>query len=338
MKASIRTFILRALAVVVVAFAGLYLWKQWQSASREQLRVSLDVPWLLLASAIVLATYALLIETWRRVLAAYGSPISFIDASHVWFVSNLGKYVPGKIWQITAMTAMMTRLGARVVDAGSAAAVITVVNVLAGFAIVLAAGSGLLRTLGPNYERATILATIILVVALLAAPWTVRLSSRLASRALGRQLTLVVPAKATWISLAGCLASWAAYGLAFQFFVRALIGHANGPWSAYLAAYTLSYLVGYLTLFSPGGLGAREVVLASALQALHLTTGPEAAVITVASRLWLTVLEIVPGLLYLPRRLGPVGMKSDAAQESPPTLTRGIHTDTADRADSRRHT
>ncbi len=304
--------------MVVVAFAAVYLWRQWQSASREQLRVSLKLPWLLLASLLVLATYALLIETWRRVLAAYGRRVSFVDASHVWFVSNLGKYVPGKIWQVTAMTAMMGRLGARVIDAGSAAAVITVVNVLAGFAIVLAAGSGLLRSLGPGYERATILATIVLVIALLAAPWTVRLVSRAASRALRRQLTLLVPAQATWIGLAGCLVSWAAYGLAFQLFVRAVIGHADGPWAAYLAAYTLSYLVGYLTLFAPGGLGARELVLASALQTLHLATAPEAVLITVASRLWLTVLEIVPGVLYLPRRLSPAEDGSRNVRETPP--------------------
>jgi hypothetical protein len=80
-NAGIRKFVLRALAIVVVAFAGLYLWRQWQSASREQLRVSLDVPRLLFASVIVLATYALLIETWRRVLAVYGSPVSFVDAA-----------------------------------------------------------------------------------------------------------------------------------------------------------------------------------------------------------------------------------------------------------------
>ena len=64
--------------------------------------------------------------------------------------------------------------------------------------------------------------------------------------------------------------------------------------------------------------GAREVVLASALQALHLATGPEAAVITIASRLWLTVLEIVPGLLYLPRRLSPAAVESRSARETPP--------------------
>lgn len=314
-----RTIILRVLAVVLVAFAALYLWRQWQSASREQLHVAINIPCLLIASVIVLATYALLIETWRRVLATYKSRISFVDAAHVWFVSNLGKYVPGKIWQVTAMTAMTTSLRVRAVDAGSAAAVITVVNILAGFGIVVAAGSGLLHSLGVAYERATIVATVVLVVALIAAPWTARLVSRAASRALGRELTLVAPSRATWISLVGCSISWAAYGLAFQFFVRAIVGRSDGAWSAYLAVYTLSYLVGYLTIFAPGGIGAREFVLVSALKALNLATPAEAALIAVTSRLWLTVLEIVPGLLFLPRRLSPAADESRTAQGSPPT-------------------
>jgi hypothetical protein len=54
-----RTIVLRALAIVVVWYAGVYLWRQWQSASREHLRVTLGVPSLLLASVIVLSTYML---------------------------------------------------------------------------------------------------------------------------------------------------------------------------------------------------------------------------------------------------------------------------------------
>lgn len=273
---------------------------------------------MLLASLIVLATYGLLIETWRRVLAVYGSNVSFVQASHVWFVSNLGKYVPGKVWQVTAMTAMMTRLGTRVVDAGSAAAVITVVNVLAGFAIVLAAGTGLLRTLGSGYERATIFATVALAAALILAPWTVRIVSRVASRALRKPVHISVPAKATWIALVGCAVSWISYGVAFRLLVRSILGHASGTWSEYVAVYTLSYLVGYVTLFAPGGLGAREFVLSAALGAVGLATPAEAALITVLSRLWLTVLEIVPGLAFLPRRLSRAEAESHTVRETPP--------------------
>ena len=145
--------------------------------------------------------------------------------------------------------------------------------------------------------------TVILAAALIAAPWTVKWVSGAASRVVGKELNLVAPARAIWISIAGCTIAWAAYGVAFQLFVRGVTGRADGPWTAYLAAYTLSYLVGYLALFAPGGIGARELVLTSALHALNLATPAEAALITVGSRLWLTVVEIVPGVLFLPRRL-----------------------------------
>jgi uncharacterized membrane protein YbhN (UPF0104 family) len=314
----VRTPVLRMLAVVVVVLSGVYLWRQWQSASRAQLHVTIDVPWFTLASGVFFATYIILIEMWRRVLAVYGSRISLLDAAHVWFVSNLGRAVPGRIWQVTAATAMMTRLGARAADAGSAALVIAIVNVFAGFAIVLVTGYGLLRALGSGYAQATILATVVLVVALIAAPWTVRMFSRAASRVVGRDTALAIPARATWISLVGCSIQWVLYGIAFKFLVRSLVGHADGPWTAYIAVYTLSYLVGYLTLFAPGGIGAREFVLAASLSALHLATPPESAVITVVSRLWLTVLEMVPGLLFLPRRLSPAADESRNAREIPP--------------------
>jgi len=83
-----RTLVLRALAIVVVWYAGVYLWRQWESASRAELHVSIDVSCLLIASVIVLSTYVLLIETWRRVLAVYGKPISFIDAAISFARSN----------------------------------------------------------------------------------------------------------------------------------------------------------------------------------------------------------------------------------------------------------
>jgi glycosyltransferase 2 family protein len=315
----IRVLVLRVLAVVVVLFAALYLWRQWQSASRQQLHVAIDVPWFLLASGTFFATYVILIEMWRRVLAVYGSRISLLNAAHVWFVSNLGRAIPGRVWQVTAATAMMTQLGARATDAGSAALVIAIVNVFAGFAIVLVTGYGLLRALGSGYAQATVLATVVLVVALIAAPWTVRVLSRVASRVLGKNTALAIPARATWISLVGCSIQWALYGIAFRFLVRSLVGHADGPWSAYIAAYTLSYLVGYLALFAPGGIGAREFVLTASLSALHLATPAESAIITVVSRLWLTVLEMVPGLLFLPRRLSRAPGESHSVPESPPT-------------------
>lgn len=288
-----------ALALLLVGFAGWYLWKQWRDASASQLRISVDPLWLTLASAIVLATYLLLVETWRRVLARYGSRIAFREAMRIWFVSNLGKYVPGKLWQVTAMTVMTNQLRVPVATSAGAAAVVTIANVVAGFALLLFAGMPTLRALGGRYESAVLVSTLVLLAALLAAPFTMRVLSAGASRILRRPLMIDMPLSAVWIGLAGCGVAWVLYGSAFQLLVLALLGKASAPWLSYVAVYTLSYLVGYLVLIAPGGVGAREATLVFLLVTMRLASPAEAAVITVASRLWLTVLEIVPGVLFM---------------------------------------
>ena len=288
-----------ALTIGLVACAGWYLWKQWQDASAAQLRLSPTITWLLAATIIVLATYLLLVETWRRVLRQYGYAVAFREATRVWFVSNLGKYVPGKVWQVTTMTVLLAKLNVPMPAAAGASAVITIANVVAGFALLLLVGTPSLRAVAGQYESGVLVATLILLVALLAAPLGMRIVSALSSRLLRRPVALTMPLRAAWLSVAGCAIAWLLYGTAFQLLVLSLLGRAPAPWVSYVTAYTLSYLVGYLALFAPGGIGVRELTLSYLLTALHLATPAEATVITVVSRLWLTVLEILPGMLFL---------------------------------------
>ena len=290
------------LAIAFIVFAARSLWRQWRDASAAQLNVQLRGGWLVLSSLLVLVTYVLLVEIWRRVLARYDARVSLRVAARVWFVSNLGKYVPGKIWQLTAMASMMNRQGVSLTVAGSAALIVAVCNVVAGFVLVLALGTQSLRALGARAEIAVVTATAILLAIVLTAPLTVRWAASLFSRLTRHPLALTVPATVAWESIIGYIVTWILYGLAFELFAIAVVGHANGSWAAYVATFTLSYLVGYLWLPAPGGLGAREWAMSTVFVALKLGTPAEAAVITIASRVWLTALEIVPGLFYLARR------------------------------------
>ena len=283
--------------VVVLWFAGQRLWQQWVSTSHADLHVTLDPVRLVVASVIVFATYLLLIETWRAVLGRYGSTLPFGPAMRIWFVSNLGKYIPGKIWQIGAMTMFVGRYGIAAATAGAAAIVITVANVAAGFAFVLAAAAPSLSAWGG--PRATLVATGMLLLILGCAPLVGRGWTELAHR-LGRPaLAVRVPPTASLLALAGSALAWVLYGVAFRIFALSVLGTADGGWLAWGAAYTLSYLVGYLTLIVPGGFGVREVTLTQILTTLGLTTPAQAVVVALTSRLWLTVLEIAPGVLAL---------------------------------------
>ena len=48
-------------------------------------------------------SYVVLIETWRQIVLAWGGRSRWPAAARIWFISNLGRYIPGKVWQIGAM-------------------------------------------------------------------------------------------------------------------------------------------------------------------------------------------------------------------------------------------
>jgi uncharacterized membrane protein YbhN (UPF0104 family) len=120
-----------------------------------------------------------------------------------------------------------------------------------------------------------------------------------AGRLLGREISLPRLRPSAILVAAACTAlAWYGYGIAFQFFVIGLLGYSMGATSQYVAIFAGSYLIGFVALFAPGGLGVREVVMADGLKRAGYAIGP-AYLVVVASRLWLTVLEIAPALLFV---------------------------------------
>jgi uncharacterized membrane protein YbhN (UPF0104 family) len=111
----------------------------------------------------------------------------------------------------------------------------------------------------------------------------------------------VLPRRAVYVAIVGNAIAWVLYGWSFQLLVHGILGNTKGSLTDYIAAYSLSYVIGYLVLIVPGGIGTREIVQTAALTTMMLADTKQAAVIAVTSRLWLTVLELVPGFIFLAR-------------------------------------
>ncbi len=297
--------------VAVLAFAARLLVQQWGEVSA--LGGQLDVSWPRVGGSalIVLVSYAVLIATWRATVAAWGERIDLRTAARIWFVSNLGRYVPGKVWQIGAMGLMAQDVGVSPVAAVGSALVISLVNVLVGFAVVAVTGRALLATALPQAGLVPA-ALVLLAAGVVALPWILPHLMTLVGRLTGRPVTAArLPASAIWIAAGGCAVAWVLYGLAFRELAVALLGPSSGDAASYVAVFTLSYLLGFIALFAPGGIGVREISMAALLVSSGISGAPAAAVLVIASRLWLSVLEIVPGLLFLARpRLAPTAPTS----------------------------
>ena len=283
---------------VVIGFVGARLRRDLLDLRAHPLANSPRWDLVAYSGVLFLVAHAVLVQTWRSVLSCWSARLPFWTAARIWSVSNFGKYVPGKVWQIGAMGAMSRDVGVSPLAATGSAILGAVVNIMTGLIVVLVFGRSVLNDASGSWGALATAATIAACVALLLAPWLVPRLAPLASRLTKRPFEATLPARAVVYSLTGNVAAWLVYGAAFQLFVRGMLGSATGAYAAYLTAYTFSYVIGYLVLFAPAGAGFREGAMLSALTFAGLATSPQAALVTIASRVWLTMLEVTPGFLF----------------------------------------
>jgi uncharacterized membrane protein YbhN (UPF0104 family) len=287
-----------AVAVLVMILAGIYLARQWEGFRDQAIDWQPRPCWLVLAVTLVWVAYAILVEGWRRVVLSMRQQLSYREAVRVCMVSNLGKYLPGKVWAIAGAAWLAGRAG---VDAGVAVASALILQALAlasGLVMVAALAPQAILSLGTGARVALIVVALMALGALMAfivpglltrvRPW---LPAAL------RGLAPVAP-QAMLVGFTANLVAWGLYGLAFLALAQGLVPAPAMGWTESTAVFATSYLVGLIAALAPGGLGPREFVF---VLLLSPTLGPKLAVaLAVASRLLLTVTELGAALPFLP--------------------------------------
>lgn len=282
-------------AAAVLFFAARSLATQWNKVEARLLHVQFGWQWIGAATVVVLLSFALLIEGWRRVMAAWDSHLPFGQAARIWFLSSLGKYVPGNIWSLTAMGVMARERGISALAAAGSSIIMQAVSLVTGTAIVMITGAQLL-----GQPVLVGISVLILIGILLSAPRFLPPLTVWIGSIIGKEVAPPsVPATSIWTAAIASSLSWLLYGFAFQLFVHGLLGAAPGEISRYIAVYTAAYILGFISPIAPAGLGVREFTLAAFMTQLGLANEADAALIAIAARLWLTIIELVPSGLYV---------------------------------------
>jgi len=251
------------------------------------------------SAALVLTCYALLVHAWRTLVAAWGTPLPFWTAARVWSVGNLARFAPAPLVATTGAIGLLGKAaGVSPVAAAGSAVLGTLLNLGTGLVVLSIAGARLLPVVAPRIPPA--LLTAVGVAGLVALPLVVQPVARLAGRVLRRAIDVPrLPPRALWTAVTLNVAAWFLYGLAFRLLALAFFPGSGGGWVAYTAVFTFGYLIGWLFLPAPAGVGPREWALSLALATLGLLSPVQAAVVIVTSRLVLTLLEILPGVAFL---------------------------------------
>lgn len=273
-----------------------YVARHWEEIRHADAAIEIHWGPLAAAAGIVLFTYALLIGAWRAVLQGWGDHLSYGTAARIWCLSNLGKYIPGKIWQITGMAAMAQQAGVRPWAAAGSAIVVQLLNI--------ATGTLITAIFAPRFGQPVLIIVAGLGTALgaaaLASPAGTAWASRVLARITGRTIELrAVAPSALLVSAVITAAAWVLYGWALYFAVRGLTGRDIAVGEA-IGMFTGAYVAGLINPFMPAGVGTRENIL---LSWLTVPFGAAAAtVITVGSRLLMTATELLAALVTLPLR------------------------------------
>lgn len=255
-------------------------------------RVHLLAPGALAVStALTAAGTGATVLPYRAVLAELGSPLPLGAVVRVFFLGQLGKYLPGSVWPVLAQMELGRGQGVPRPRAGAAAAVSLVLSVVVALLVAVVAlpwgHPGALDRYGWVF--------LALPVGLLALspPVLARLLAaalRLLRRPpLERPLGLAAIGRAA----AGSALAWVLQGAGVWVLARDL--GARGATAAPLAvaSFALAWVAGFLVLVAPAGAAVREV----ALTALLLPVLPQAAGLLVAlvARLEFTVADLLWG-------------------------------------------
>jgi uncharacterized membrane protein YbhN (UPF0104 family) len=229
--------------------------------------------------------------SWRAVLAGLGARLPLSAAVRIFFVGQVGKYIPGSVWPVLAQMELSRDYGVSRPKAASASLVVLALAVPCGGLVAAATlpfvSADALRTYGWALAAVPVFA-VLLYPAVLSR--LLGVAFRVLRRpGLEHPLTLrPIATGAGWL-----LVSFAFYGVATWLLARDLDPGVGGARLFLLAAggYALAWTAGFLVLVVPAGAGVREAVLVLALSPA-LATGP-ATLLALVARLLATVADLV---------------------------------------------
>ncbi len=292
---------LRVLQVVILVLAGWGIYRALgpelaKLTTQDLLRYRPSAVLLALSILLLLAFYFLHAWLWRLIAVALaGTSLSIRPAMKVFFLSSLGRYLPGKFWQIAGYAVLAQREGFSPVAATAASLVAQLAFLTSGvvfLALLLPAllkGTAALAAIG-----LLALGVVIFVVAAtergkkLRHKLLSRLGPRIAEAGALLDRMSVHSAFQWWVFYA---LSWVLLGAAFALFVIAFVPEQAHEYRQFAGIAAASYLIGYV-LFTPAGIGTREL----SMMALLATLMPPAAalLVSIVSRLWFTLAELLP--------------------------------------------
>jgi glycosyltransferase 2 family protein len=282
----------KILAPVLVIVAGVFLARAvvggWSEVREYEWRF--DFSYLALSAVLILLYYAQQWGGWRLVMRSFGDPLTRSNSAAIWFASILGRYVPGNVAMVVGRVGLCRREG---IPARTTLASMVYENALILIGALLVTAASVPFWPPFEYENYALLLVGLAPAGLvLLHPAIFRKTSDAILRRAGREpLAATLPFGRVVALLLYYVGGWVLLGLAFASLAASVAPVEFAEVALLIGGYAFAWEIGFLSFVTPSGLGVKEGVLFLIL--VLVFPAPVAAAITVLSRLWQTLAEIL---------------------------------------------
>jgi len=284
--------------VAIFLFLGKMVWENWNQVREASFTFK---PFSLILSTLIFAfSYFIQIWAWYLITLRLGIAISWGETLEGWFTSQLGKYLPGKIWLLLGRFTYYESRG-KSKKIISVALYFETVTLLVAAGLIFLGTFPFFREMGPFYsgKQSWWLILLCLFAFIFLHPWVLQKILNWFLLKFKRDpisLSISYP-NILWILIV-CIFVWVVEGFGFYLFIDSVTPVSEKYILFLTGALAISTTLGLIAIFAPSGLGVREGALVYLLSLMMAT--PVAVVISILTRLWMTLIEIgLIGMVYL---------------------------------------
>jgi len=290
---TIQRIVSITIILIIFYFLITTLISNWQKIPFAELRFG---PFSLLLSFVFLFIYFLMLTLgWKNIIKELGEIIRFPKAFWIISTSQIAKYVPGGIWYTLGRVYLCRTERIRgeiiVLSVILETCILMLTNlVLFLISLIFSKDTAMLHPL-------LSMAFIVVLLIILYPPllnWLVNIALKILRRPLIKLEIKYLHMLKLSIYFFGV---WLAQIIGFFLLINSIYPISASQIYSLAAAYTLSWIAGFIVLFAPGGLGVREGMM-SLLLSSQLPL-PLAIAMSFIARVWIIVFETIMFFLGL---------------------------------------
>lgn len=260
-----------------------------------------NIPYISFLLIFLIPLYLINGMSWYLVNKALGTNISYFKSLRVLILGNFARFIPGGIWQYAGRVYLSRKENIPESITGLAILTETLFTLVTGVIVISVVG---LFWKMPIQNRSVVWLFVALLFLLLAIVFFsnerfVNLLSKLLKRLKGRKKLLPLRLPIRWIPVLLITFSlqFIFGGTVLYFLTQNATPLSLGFYPLFVGIFAMSWILGFITIFAPSGLGVQEVTMATLLSTYMPFS--VAVLVAVSFRLILFISETVTALLIL---------------------------------------